>query len=199
MVSIFSLPPETLIYVFLVYLHETAEDSVIEEKSDSIELCHACASRPPHWRWLVLVQVCRAWNTTVSSSPLLWSWLYPTVTSHPEIVEKFLSMSCKVPLSVYVEDDSKTVTTASKRIQHSVIRLLQETRLQHFSLKSSRPRFEDSLDSLTTKASFAHLDSLKIRIYGGNLHDRPLEYLSVILQADFRCLHDVKLRDIFPE
>ena len=33
----------------------------------------------------------------------------------------------------------------------------------------------------------------------GNLHDRPLEYLSVILQADFRCLHDVKLRDIFPE
>ena len=71
MVSIFSLPPEILIYVFSVYLHEMVEDSVIEEKSDSIELCPAGASRPPHWRWLVLVQVCRAWNTTVSSSPLL--------------------------------------------------------------------------------------------------------------------------------
>ena len=139
----FDLFPPTrdtvLIYLFSAYLHRTAEDSVIEVKPDSTKLLHAGGSRPPHWRWLVLMQVCRAWNATVSSSPLLWSWLYPTVTSHPEIVEKSLSMSCKVPLSVYVEDDSKTVTTASKRIQHSVIRLLQETWLQHFCLKSSRP------------------------------------------------------------
>lgn len=200
MVSIFSLPPEILLRIFQEYLHETIEDHIVEEKPNGTNLHHADGGKAPHWRWLVLMQVCRAWRTVVLSSPLLWSRLYPTLCEYPTIIDTFLSRSCKVPLSVYLKCYTETVIATLDRIQQSVSRLLQEdTRLRYLSFISSRLGFEHSFSPLATEASLTLLESLEIQIYDDDAHAWPLEGLPIILQADFRCLHNVVLGDIFPE
>ncbi|KAK7687258.1 hypothetical protein QCA50_009763 [Cerrena zonata] len=195
-----SLPSEILSLIYQEYLHGTEEDYIVEEFSNNIELRHANGEKPPHWRWLVLLQVCRSWRAVVLSSPLLWSQLYPTICEYPDLVETFILRSRNTPLSAFIKSYVYATTVIPANLRQSFGRLLQEeTRLRHLSFEAARLGFEHTYGPLVMDVSLKHLESLKIQLYDDDAHDGPLEGLPVILKADFRCLRDVILGDIFPE
>lgn len=134
--SISALPSEVLLLIFQEYL-----------------LCPTSSTTdadiPPHWPWLVLIQVCHIWRHLVFSSPLLWSRLDAAITQHPSIVELFILASRNAPLDVFIERHALSDMDGLNDLGEAFNRLCKKRLVYDPSLSYSTDLFSNTRFFLT--------------------------------------------------
>lgn len=214
-----ALPSEVLFLIFQAYLHHAPVDDPGTEEADEdlgsedenedededVDVdknMDEDVKRPPHWRWLVLSQVCHTWRTIVLSNRLLWSQLDSAITQHPCLVEKYLMMSCGAPLDVFMKRHSFSGIKQLESFGNVFNRILEEEpRLRSLDLEFHRAIFQYNFRVVITEVSLMYLESLEIRISERGAKDgiSPLFGISAILESNLQSLRHIVLNDVYPE
>ncbi|KAK7683351.1 hypothetical protein QCA50_013613 [Cerrena zonata] len=202
-----ALPYDILPLIFREYLHsvmtnpdesDVDDDNLDDEEEDEDE--DEEKGRPPHWRWLVLMQVCHSWRAAMASSPILWSQIDAKISPYPDIVEKFITMSHNTPLDIFMKSNIFSLADPQK-VMETLNKLMQGGRVRSLSLSFHQDIFQYVFSSNVNKASLSQLQLLDIQILVNNgvSVTKPLLGLPLIMKAGLRSLRRVVLNNIFPD
>lgn len=213
-----ALPPEILFLIFWEYLRrptlKTARTDPwvamtspeeTEDPYESKDPDNPSEEGPPHERWLVLAGVCHTWRTVLFSSPLLWSRIEASIFRHLDLLEKFISISRRAPLDVFITGASPLdFVREADNLSKSLIRIFDEgTRLKSLHLTFHLPAFQYLLLAYRFRYSFSHLQSLDILLDLNEMEDtyvpKPVLGFPTFMDMNFQSLRHVALTNVYTE